>query len=299
MKFTKKDPIIIIGAGKLSWSLVPALNHAGYKVNAIVSKVIKDAESLADKFNVSNYTDDLNAVKIKKGIFILAVPDDQIKPAADKLAGMNLAFRNSLFLHLSGSQDISLLNSLNKKRAYTASFHIMQTFPSKKTREIKNSFSSVETNSDIVSGYLFTLANDLGLNPFRLKSADKVNYHLAGVYASNFINAVLFQSQKFVESLNLKDYSFNDIFAPLFLSAVSNIKKSGPVQALSGPIERGDPATIKKHIKSLKKSAGKNRELLLSYISLSLLLIKAAGEKSGTLNKGQIEIKHILEKTLV
>jgi len=298
MKFTKKDPIIIIGAGKISWSIAPALQHAGYKIISIISRDIKDAEKLAYALNIKNFSGDITSVKTKKGIFILSVPDNEIEPVADKLAKLNLDFPNSLFIHLSGSQDISQLKSISKKKAHTASFHIMQTFPSKKTRNIKNSFSSIETASDNASDYLFGLAKDLILNPFRLNSADKVNYRLAGVYASNFINAVLFQSQKLADILNIKDHSYNDIFAPLLLSTVKNIIKSGPVQALSGPIERGDPDTIRKHIKSLKQSSGKNTDALLSYISLSLILIKAAAEKSGCLNKGQVEIKEILEKSL-
>jgi len=298
MKFSKKDPIIIIGAGKISWSLVPALQNAGYKINSVISRTIKKAEDLSNKFDIKNYSDDLKDIKIKKGVFILAVPDNQIKSVADNLTELKIEFADSFFFHLSGSQDTSLLNSLSEKEAHTASFHIMQTFPSRKTRDIKNSFSAVETVSDSAYEYLFKLAKDLELNPFRLNSSDKVIYHLAGIYASNFINAVLYQSSKLSGKLNLENNSFNDIFAPLFLSTIRNIKKSGPANALSGPVERGDPDTIKKHINALKESVDKNPNVLQSYLSLSLLLIQAAEEKSVSLNKGQIEIKQLLEQEL-
>jgi predicted short-subunit dehydrogenase-like oxidoreductase (DUF2520 family) len=298
MKFTIKVPIIIFGAGKISWSLVPALQLAGYKINTVISRVKKNAEKLANTFDIKSYSDELNSIKLKRCIFILAVPDNQVKSVGKKLSEKNFDFPASLFIHLSGSQDVSLLNALHEKGAYTASFHIMQTFPSKKTRDIKNSFSAVESVSDTACNYLFKLSKDLKLNPFRINSADKVIYHLAGVYASNFINAVIYQSRKLAGMLNLEDYSFNDIFAPLFLSTIRNIKKSGPVQALSGPVERGDPDTIKKHINALKKSADRNRDILLSYLSLSLILVQAAEEKSGSLNKGQTEIKQLLEKEL-
>jgi predicted short-subunit dehydrogenase-like oxidoreductase (DUF2520 family) len=298
MKFTKKDPIIIIGAGKISWSLVPSLIHAGYKIISVISRDKKAAKELAVNFDIKNYSDDPKTIISKKGIFILAVPDNKIKPVADKLAKLSFNFRNSLFIHLSGSQDISLLNNLRKKGTQTASFHIMQTFPSKKTSAIKNSFSAIETKSENASVYLFKLAENLELYPFRLNSRDKVIYHLAGVYASNFINAVLYQSQKLSEMLNLKKYNFNDIFAPLFFSTILNIKKSGPVMALSGPVERGDPVTVRKHISAIKQSGEIKSDILLSYLSLSLLLIHAAEEKTGTLNMGQVEIKKILKKEL-
>src|ERR1017187_3662720 len=110
MKFTKKDNLIIIGAGKISNSLSPALIDAGYKIKSIISSKIKKAEELAVKLHIKDYSDTLESLKIKKGIFILAVPDNQIRITAEKISKLKMDFPNSLIIHLSGSNDISLLN---------------------------------------------------------------------------------------------------------------------------------------------------------------------------------------------
>lgn len=298
MKFTKKDNLIIIGTGKISYSLAPALIEAGYKIKSIISRTIKGAEELAGKLQVREFSDNLESLKIKKGIFILAVPDNQIRITAEKISALKLDFPNSLILHLSGSNDIFLLNSAAFKNAKIASFHIMQTFPSKRRREIRNSCSAIETLSHEASDYLFMLSKDLKLKPFLIDSRNKVIYHLAAVFASNFLNAVLFQSQQLFEILGLKEYSFNNIFLPLYSSTIKNIKMTNPARALSGPIERGDLETIKKHIREIKRIPVDKQNLLSLYVSLSLLLIEASAVKSGKLNYRQIEIKDFLTNEL-
>jgi len=236
------------------------------------------------------------SLKIKKGIFILAVPDNQIRLTAEIISKLKIDFHNSLIIHLSGSHDISLLKSVALKKAHTASFHIMQTFPSRRKRNIKNSFAAIETFSNEASDYLFKFSKDLKLNPFLINSGNKAIYHLAAVFASNFINAVLFQSQQLFELLGLKGISFNDIFEPLYSSTLKNIKITSPARALSGPIERGDLETIKKHISEIKRISGVNPDILSSYVSLSLSLIDATAIKSGKLSRRHIEINDFLKK---
>jgi Uncharacterized conserved protein len=297
MKFTKKDDLIIIGAGKISYSLAPAMIDAGYKIKSIISSKKKRAEELAFKLNIKEFSDNLESLNIKRGIFILAVPDNQIKITAERLSALKIDFPKSLIIHLSGSHDVSLLKSVALKKAHTASFHIMQSFPSRRRRNIKNSFSSIETLSREASEFLFKLSKDLKLNSFQLDSRNKVIYHLASIFASNFINAVLFQSQQLFDILGYKEYSFNDIFAPLYSSTIKNIKQTNPSKALSGPIERGDLVTIKKHIREIKRMSGKKPDILSTYLLLSLSLLDASAVKSGKLNS-HAEIKELLLKEL-
>jgi predicted short-subunit dehydrogenase-like oxidoreductase (DUF2520 family) len=298
MKFSKKDKLIIIGAGKISHSLVPALLEVSYNINSIISHSKEKARIFADKFNIKKYSYNFAGFNGIKGIFILAVPDNQIRNTAVELSNSNIDFQNSLFIHLSGSRNVDLLKSIEKQGGYTASFHIMQTFPSQKRKDLKNFFSAIETNSNDVYNYLFNISKDLRLFPYRLTSKNKAIYHLAGVYASNFINALLFQSQQLFELLDINEYSFKEILFPIVLSTIKNIRNSSPAEALSGPIERGDLSTIKLHINAIKRISKNNRELLQSYLSLSLILLETCVVKFGSLSRQQSQIKILLIKEL-
>jgi predicted short-subunit dehydrogenase-like oxidoreductase (DUF2520 family) len=298
MKFTKKDNIIIIGAGKISYSLTPALLKAGYRIKSIIDRNIKVAEELARKNNISGFSDSPDNLDLKKGIFILAVPDNQISIAAEKISKSGIDFSNFLVIHLSGSNDISLLKSVSLKKAQTASFHIMQTFPSRRKRDIKKCFAAIETDSDDSYKYLIQLSESLQLNPFRIDSGKKVLYHIAAVFASNFINAILLNSKQLFDKLKLKEYSFNEIFSPLYSSTIKNIRKSSPAEALSGPVERGDLATIKKHVRELNKFSINNPEFLSTYLLLSLTLSATTLMKSAKLSDNQKDIMIFLRNEL-
>jgi len=274
--------IAIIGAGKIAYSLVSSLIDSRFVVSIIISKNISSAEKLARKFGVKKYSDDFRNIPISCNAFFLCIPDSQLNLVAKILSKRKFNFRNSLFVHMSGALTTSVLDALDKKKALTASFHIMQTFPSKKTIRISKIYVAIETNSQRAERTLFSLANKLGLIPFKLENRNKIFYHLAAVHASNFLVGNIFNSQQLFDNAEIKGVDFREIMFPIISSTFSNIKKYGASKSLSGPIERGELQIIKKHLNALKKIKNTTRVNIeaLNYISQSLSLL-ALIEQSG------------------
>ena len=294
---SKKANIAVIGAGKIAYSLVNALVKNDYKVKLIISNNFKSAQNLAKRFSISNFSDNITNLITSTTVIFFSVPDNQIKVTADKIANLKSNVGNSLFIHLSGAENISKLNSLNKAGALTASFHIMQTFPSKRIVKIENCYASIETENKSAERFLFKLAENLKLKPFKLSSNDKIRYHLAGVFASNFLVGNIFNSEKIfdIRKNNIKYNNFN-FLSPIIKSTIKNIDKLGSSRALSGPIERGDLVTVKKHINALKRRSN-NDELdyvFLSYIIQSFNLLNVAESKYKKLSNTQLELKRYL-----
>lgn len=287
----KKSQIVIIGAGKIAYSLTAALVKSGYNVSSIISKKKSSAEKLAKKFKILLSSDKFNSLTKENKIFFLTVPDNQIEKIAKALSGLNLDFKNSLFIHVSGALDINELKSLKKKKASIASFHIMQTFPSTKVVDIPGCTVAIEAEQKVTKDFLNKLAFDLHLKPFLLKSGNKIYYHLVGVFASNFLVGNLFSSEKMFELSKKGKANFNYIIDSIVYSTINNVKNVGTSKALSGPVERGDYETIEKHLKALKK---KDKQIYKSYIIQSLNLLEVVKEKNGKLNKGQKKIKSLL-----
>ena len=289
--FTKKSQIAIIGAGKISYSLTSALIKSGYNVFSIISKKKTSAEKLAGEFKISFSSNNLRSLTKENKIFFLTVPDNQIEKTAQKISKLNLDFKSSLFIHVSGALDINELKFLKKKKANVASFHIMQTFPSTKVVDISGCTVAIEVEEKVVNDFLNKLALDLKLKPFLLKSKNKIYYHLAGVFASNFLLGNLFSSQKMFHLTKAEGIDFFSVINSTVNSTLNNIKSAGPAKALSGPVERGDLETVEKHLKALKK---KDKQLYKSYIIQSLTLLEVVKEKNGNLNEGQKRIKSLL-----
>lgn len=294
----KNHRIAIIGAGKIAFSLTDSLIKSGFYITSIVSKNILSAKKLGSKYSIKIFSDRLQDIPLETNIFLISVPDEQIKIIDMKLSKLNFNFHESLFVHLSGSLISSVMNHIRGKNGTTASFHIMQTFPSKTCIPIAGSFAAVETDFKKSEKTLFLIAKSLGLIPFSVQKENKIFYHLAGVYASNFFVGNIFISKELFKRSGIKRIKFEDLILPIINSTSKNIKNNGAMQSLSGPIERGDFDTIKDHISALHNNKLKSNGLLLNYIIQSLSLLTLIKQRASRLTKSQYNIQKYLKYEL-
>lgn len=274
------NKISIVGAGKVAYSLVKALLDAGINVTSIYSRRKEPSEKLAARFNIPLYGDSLSAIDSSSDIFFLAVPDSEIENAAYVLSNAKLDFNKCLFVHLSGSQDISRLKLLKSKGASIASFHIMQTFPSCEVVELRDHFAAIETDNSTTEKCLFDLALKLKLKPFHISSEKKVFYHLTGVWASNFLIANLFNAFQVFQTAKISEVDFLQIVKPIIDSTFDNVLKNGISSSLSGPVIRGDLETIKKHVSALSSEVLNNEDLSSKALSSEALSSEALSSES-------------------
>ena len=110
-----------------------------------------------------------------------------------------------------------------------------------------------------------------------LRAEQKIRYHAAAVFASNFIVALAGISMDLLADCGF-DEAQQHLFLPLMQASVENIVKTGPVGALTGPIERGDSVTISKHLADL---TGEKQEI---YSLLSKKIVDIAKQKNPQKN---------------
>ena len=112
----------------------------------------------------------------------------------------------------------------------------------------------------------------------------KVKYHCAAAIASNQVIALFAQSQQLLMECGFSQDTARQALVPLFLGNARQTAESGPANALTGPVERGDKGTIEKHLKVLDCSEDK-----LLYLLLSKKLLKTAKEKHPSRDYSSIE----------
>jgi predicted short-subunit dehydrogenase-like oxidoreductase (DUF2520 family) len=230
-------------------------------------------------------------------LFFLTVPDGEIKNVAEKLSKLKRNFTRSICIHFSGVENISVLKSLQKKSCATGSLHIIRPFPSKNIVDIKNSPASIETENKQAKTFLLQMCKKLKLKPHIITSNAKVFHHLAAVHSSNFLVGNLFNAFSLISS---KSKTPRNILKKTTQSALDNVFKLTPAKGLSGPIDRGDIYTIKKHIAALdseirkSKSKQKLKLLRMNYITQSLGLLEVVKAKYGRLNRSHNNIKKLL-----
>lgn len=174
-------------------------------------------------------------------IVILCVPDREIGNAAAAVAP------GPLVGHCSG---VTTLAPLAGHRAF--SLHPLMTIPAEGVTVFEGVGCAVA--GDAVS---LALASRLGMRPIAIADADRVAYHAAACMASNFLVVLEEAAARVGATAGLT----RDDLLPLVRATVENWARLGP-DALTGPLVRGDEATLASHREALLARAP---ELLTVY----------------------------------
>ena len=78
----------------------------------------------------------------------------------------------------------------------------------------------------------------------RIDPAAKTVYHAAAVFASNYLVTVLDAALRAYQAAGVPEAVARELARPLALETIANVFRIGPEAALSGPIARGDLATV-------------------------------------------------------
>jgi len=188
----------------------------------------------------------------RPAVVILAVRDDAIRPLAGALAAAGAIDSRQVVLHLSGVHGQEALGPLVGSRAALGSLHPLQTIsePERAAERLKGAWAAVEGMPRAVET-AEQLAQDVGLRPFRIASQAKPMYHAGAVFASNYFVVVEAVAQRLLRHAGLTDAEAWQALRPLVEGTLENLGRLGPLGALTGPVARGDEATIRRHVEAL------------------------------------------------
>jgi predicted short-subunit dehydrogenase-like oxidoreductase (DUF2520 family) len=236
----------IVGPGRAGAGLGLALVQSGYevKIHGRTDRVIPAPLRLT----VGPVPPWLDSV----GTVLLAVPDDAIEGVAIELAASGRIGANHTVLHLSGVLGIEALAPLQRQGCALGSLHPLQSLsdPVSAPLRLVGAAAAVEGDDRAVR-IAKELAAAIGLQPFDITSEFKALYHAAAVFASNYLVVVAATAHRLLRQVGLSDAQAGDALAPIIRGAVENIVANGPERALTGPVARGDRATIERHLDAL------------------------------------------------
>jgi len=245
----------LIGPGRAGIGLALALTQAGYTVRLHGRKKKKVPSPLTLTVGDGETAPDWVA---SAGVVILAVRDDGIRPLAEALAAARAITPEHVVLHLSGAQGQEALGALVTSRAALGSLHPLQTIvePERAPGRLKGSWAAVEGMPRAVQA-AERLAQDIGMRPFHIATKAKAIYHAGAVFASNYLVVVEAIAQRLLRHAGLTDADAWAALRPLVEGTFENLGRIEPKDALTGPIARGDTATIMRHLESLTFDDGK------------------------------------------
>lgn len=160
---------------------------------------------------------------------ILAVPDDAIADAARPLR------EGMLVGHCAGSLGLDVLSP---HEAF--GMHPLMTVPDP-TTEFHGAGAAVAGSSARALAFATELARSLGMSPVTIADDDRGAYHAAASIASNFLVALEDAAERLLATCDAP----RSLLVPLVRATVENWAANGGA-ALTGPIARGDTATVER-----------------------------------------------------
>jgi len=249
----RRPTISIIGPGNLGTALAVTLSAAGYKVHSIAirrgSKGTRRAKALARQIG-AQITEPGKRPLISDIVWI-TVSDDSIAAVARALAKSG-AWKGKIVLHSSGALTSDELAPLRAKGARVASVHPMMTFVHGAVPDMRGVAFALEGDGAAVRAAR-SIAKNLGANAFAIERQNKVLYHVFGSFASPLVIALLATMEEVALAAGIRKREIKPVMFPLLWRTLQNYLKRDAAAAFSGPLARGDVATVRKHLAALEK----------------------------------------------
>jgi predicted short-subunit dehydrogenase-like oxidoreductase (DUF2520 family) len=205
--------VAVVGAGRMGHAMSAALAEAGFDVGDPAGR---------------------GEVPAGCDAILLCVPDSEIAAAAGSVAGAA-----EFVGHTSGATPLSALEPAG---AQAFGLHPLQAVTG--ATRFRGCGCAVAGSTPEALELADNIARDLGMIPFEVEDSQRAAYHAAASIASNFLVTLQAEAEALAGSAGIDGFDARRMLGPLVRTTVENWIALGPERALTGPVARGDHATV-------------------------------------------------------
>ena len=285
-----KPAVGIIGTGVVGSAIAIILQRQGYQVAGVSDRDPARSRWLGEQLGVPAMTP--SEVVSHSEVVFLTTNDGMIEVVAQELAVKGSFRPGQMVIHMSGALTSEVLCPAAEKGAVCLSVHPLQSFATTE-RAIEILPGSVFSIEGDTAGYqtAIMLVEDLGGRYFFIDKMAKPLYHAGACVVSNYLVTLIDLGSRLLEAADIpKELSIDSLF-PLIEGTLNNIRKVGIPQALTGPIARGDLATIQQHLSTMEEVAP---NLVSLYRYLGYQTVKVAEQKGSISQETANQLKQVL-----
>ena len=281
--------VSIIGAGRLGRTLGKRLHQLGWRIGAVVTRSAASSRAAVRVIGAGTPHGGLTPRVLESDLVLLATPDGALADVARELAEIGgRDCRGKVILHGSGALDSNVLAPLARLGAFTGSLHPMQTFSDGVATNLRGVVFTIEGHpraQRVGRG----IARALGGIPVVLKSESKGEYHAAGTLVAGHVLALVEAATQVLMKIGFTRRRAVQALLPLIRQTLDNFERLGPKASFTGPISRGDYATVITHREAFRHHP---REVQNAYAAVAFL---AGSMLSASPNTTIKNLKRILE----
>lgn len=242
----------IIGAGRTGRTLGRLLALRGYEPAGLSCRTLRSARLARAFIGGGEPTTSNVQAAARAPLVLIATPDREIAPVARELARARLPWAGRIVAHTSGAVSSAALDPLKRRGALVASVHPLASIAAPRPDiDLRGTPFAIEGDPGAVRALRRMIA-ELEGTPVTIPRQAKALYHLIACILSNDLVAFLAGGLEAARGLGLGTRQAARLYLPLIRGTVENVSRLGPVRALTGPVSRGDLATLRLHGEALR-----------------------------------------------
>jgi predicted short-subunit dehydrogenase-like oxidoreductase (DUF2520 family) len=255
----------VLGGGAMGSALVPALRRANLRVSTAWSRNPHPGPWRSGP---------LPRALREAELVLLAVADGAVAQLCAQLVDERLIIPGQLVVHLAGGLPVSVLDPAVRAGARTGSMHPLRAvMPSPPPDALKGATASIAGSDEIALSQVAALSHALGMVPLPVSDSHRPLYHAAAVLAGGAQVALFAEAVRaFQAATGTTEEEARAALLPLAQGALLALQGRTPAAAVTGPVLRGDAATVVAHRVALQAVDPQLRALYetLSHASLRL-----------------------------
>ena len=250
--------VFVVGAGVVGTTLAASLHGAGVSVLGLHGRPTAAAGSPAGmRAGLVATTGDLPEAVSRADVVIVCVRDERISQTAERLQREARLRDHQILLHTSGAHPAAeVLGVARPAVRALGTLHPLVSFadPRLFADGLRGVAFGLEGEPEARAAAR-TLVGALGGRALEVASSDLPLYHAAAVLASNYVVALGDLARGLFITAGVAPEDALPALVPLMNSVVQNLAHVGLPGALTGPVERGDVATVERHLEALDRRA--------------------------------------------
>ena len=253
--------VVMLGSGNTATVLSVLIKKAGHQLVQVVSRNIENANVLASLYGAAAGTL-TDAAFSDADIYIIALND----AALDNVEKIP-ALKNKFVVHTAGAISINALKNCSDSYGV---LYPLQTL-SKFTEHVPEIPFLVDGNTQEISHKILGFAKGLSGKVIEANDKERLSYHVAAVFVSNFSNHMYALGELFCKKERIE---FNSLL-PLINEVTDRVNNYSPFLTQTGPAIRDDIFTLNRHLQALAPYP----ELRYAYLKMTESIIKVHGKR--------------------
>ena len=230
MRKRKRRNITVIGAGSAGTALARQLQASGHRIVGVINRTLSSTHRSAAALKTTAYSSHFQDLPRSTDLLLIAAPDHVIPSLAALVASRSpLNFENLAAFHTSGVQTSAVLLPLRLLGSKVFSLHPIQLFPrstplGRRVLSMRGIYYGIEGEPSALR-IARKLVSDLGGKYIVVPAERKVLYHIACVFASNYLIVLMSLLQEASREVGINRNQYFRVFQPLITTRCSTFSQ--------------------------------------------------------------------------